>query len=162
MAERILITGGAGYIGSHTCLILLEKGYDLVVYDSFVNSSIKSLDRVVKICEKKNLNISKKLKIIKGDLRNRFEIDKVFKEAYLSKPITAVIHFAGLKAVSESVGNPLLYWDMDVNSSINLLQVMDQNNCRKIIFSSSATIYEFIDGKPFLKKIVRNRQILTG
>ncbi len=149
MAERILITGGAGYIGSHTCLMLLEKGYNLIVYDSFVNSSIKSLDRVVQICEKKKLNITDKLKIIKGDLRNRFEIDKVFKEANDSlKPITAVIHFAGLKAVAESVRNPLHYWDMNVNSSINLFKVMDQNNCRKIIFSSSATIYDFIDGKP--------------
>ncbi len=149
MSQRILITGGAGYIGSHTCLLLLEKGYELIIFDSFINSSINSLYRVLKICEDKKLNVSNRLKIIKGDLRNKSEIDKLFIDSKISsKPINAVIHFAGLKAVAESVINPILYWDMNVKSTINLLTSMYQNNCKKIIFSSSATIYKFNGGKP--------------
>ena len=149
MSQRILVTGGAGYLGSHTCLALLEKGYELIVFDSFINSSLESLNRVFKIYGSSGNNVNDKLKIVKGDLRNKSLIDSVFKDARSSqKPINAVIHFAGLKAVAESVRNPISYWDMNVNSSINLFNSMAENNCNKIIFSSSATIYEFRDGKP--------------
>lgn len=139
---RVLVTGGTGFIGSHTCILLLEKGYDLIIIDSFSNSSIE----VVK--EIKNLGISdrkyseKKILLRKGDIRDKNFLEKIFKEALDNKnPIKAVIHLAGLKSVSESVNYPLKYWEVNVQGSINLFKVMNDFNCKTIVFSSSATIY---------------------
>ena len=140
--RRILVTGGSGFIGSHTCYSLLENNYDLFVIDSLVNSNIKSIARIKKIFMDKKINISEKLKFFKGDLRNKRFIDSIFEKANEEKkPIEGVIHFAGLKAVSESVSEPLLYWENNVLGSLNLLRSMEENNCKIIVFSSSATVY---------------------
>ena len=139
---RVLVTGGAGFIGSHTCIALLEKGYEVITIDSYANSQKESLKRVVDIF-KNNTRIKKTdIEITAGDIRDEILLDKLFLENEESgKPIQAVIHFAGLKSVKESVINPLLYWDVNVSGSINLLRVMSKYNCKTIVFSSSATIY---------------------
>ena len=142
---KVLVTGGAGFIGSHTCLALLERGYEVVVIDSFINSDRKSLDRVVNILGLNKIkNVS--IEIIQADIRNEKVIDNLFLGCQKSgNPIKAVIHFAGLKAVKESIKNPLNYWDVNVNGSITLLKVMNRYKCKTIVFSSSATIYGFTD-----------------
>ena len=140
--SSILVTGGAGFIGSHTCLTLIENGYKIIVVDSFENSSPKSLEKVKQILKLKNLDFSNKIKIFKLDLRDETSLRNVFLEANNSGyPINSVIHFAGLKAVGESVEDPLLYWDVNVNGAITLLKIMEKNNCKTMVFSSSATIY---------------------
>ena len=139
--ENILVTGGAGFIGSHTCLTLLEKGYEIFCIDSYINSSRESLRRVKNLFSR-NKYSKNKLNVYEGDLRDEFFLNKIFKEAIKNKKkIDGVIHFAGLKSVKESVYNPLLYWDLNVNSSINLLKVMNKYHCKTIVFSSSASIY---------------------
>ncbi len=126
----ILITGGAGYIGSHTLITLSEAGYDFVVYDNLSNSSKESIKRVEKI-------INKSIFFEEGDIRDKELLKKVFKKYN----IDSVIHFAGLKAVGESVEKPLEYYDNNVVGTIRLLEVMKEFNCKKIVFSSSATVY---------------------
>ena len=127
---QILITGGAGYIGSHTLIALDEAGYDFVVYDNLCNSSKESIKRVEKI-------IGKSIKFEYGDIRDKDALEEVFKKY----EINSVIHFAGLKAVGESVEKPLEYYDNNVNGTLVLLHVMQKYNCKKIVFSSSATVY---------------------
>ena len=126
----VLVTGGAGYIGSHTCIALDEAGYEFVVFDNFCNSSRESIKRVEKI-------IKKKISLEEGDIRDKKALQRVF-ERY---EIDCVIHFAGLKAVGESVEKPLKYYDNNINGTISLCEVMSENSCKKIIFSSSATVY---------------------
>ena len=141
--SKILVTGGTGFIGSHTCILLLEKGYDLVIIDSLVNSSDYSIKRIRSFIGENNNSFSDRIKFYKADLRDNFSIQNVFKlESKNNQIIDAVIHFAGLKAVGESTLEPLKYWDFNVLSTINLLKVMAEFNCKTIIFSSSATIYE--------------------
>ena len=157
--KKILVTGGAGFIGSHMCLALLEKGYKVVVIDSLVNSNSKSLEKVLEICKSKKLKVEDKLTFYKCDLRDKQSIEKVFLDSNKNdQAIDGVIHFAGIKKVDESVKNPILYWDTNIISSLNLLKVMDTNNCKTIVFSSSATIYgnankELIDENQPLKPI---------
>lgn len=140
--KKILVTGGTGYIGSHMCLALLERGYKVVVIDSLINSSSKSLEKVLEICNSKQLKVENKLTFFKCDLRDKKSIEKVFLDSkYKDQAIDGVIHFAGIKKVDESIHNPLLYWDTNIVSSLNLLSVMENNNCNTIIFSSSATVY---------------------
>lgn len=127
---KVLVTGGSGYIGSHTCISLHEAGFDFIVYDNLSNSSKKSLNKVEKI-------IGKKIEFIQGDIRDKDCLEKVFKE----HNIHSVIHFAGLKAVGESVEKPLEYYDNNINGTLVLLEVMKKYNCKKIVFSSSATVY---------------------
>jgi len=126
----VLVTGGAGYIGSHTLISLHEAGYEFVVFDNLCNSSKESLKRVEKI-------ISHKINFEKGDIRDSNALDKVFTKYQ----IDSVIHFAGLKAVGESVLKPLEYYDNNVNGALVLLDVMQKHKCKKIVFSSSATVY---------------------
>ena len=133
----ILVTGGAGYIGSHTCVLLIEAGYEVVIFDNFSNSSKDSIKRVEKI-------VGKEIVVIEGDIRNQEELQKVF-DGY---KIDAVIHFAGLKAVGESVEQPLKYYDNNVIGTIVLSEVMQKNGCKSIIFSSSATVYGDPDSVP--------------
>jgi UDP-glucose 4-epimerase len=126
----ILVTGGAGYIGSHACVELLNAGYEVVVVDNLMNSSEESLKRVEKITDKK-------VKFYKVDLINREALEKIFKE----NVIEAVIHFAGLKAVGESVTIPLKYYSNNIISTLNLCEVMQNFNVKNLVFSSSATVY---------------------
>tara|TARA_Y100000994_G_C15662845_1_gene430265 strand:- start:154 stop:1206 length:1053 start_codon:yes stop_codon:yes gene_type:complete len=141
--KNILVTGGAGFIGCHTCLALLEKGYTVFVIDSFENSSPKSLERVKELYKAKKNNLSNELKIFKGNLCDKEFLKGVFEVVKnMNKEIHGVIHFAGLKSVANSIINPLIYWRTNVLSTINLLDIMEEYNCENIIFSSSATIYE--------------------
>ncbi len=126
----ILITGGAGYIGSHTAVELLEKGYEIVVVDNLINSSEESLNRVKKIT-------GRDFKFYKSDLLDKESLRKIFKE----NNIDSVIHFAALKAVGESVSIPLRYYNNNLMSTLNLCEVMNEFNVKKLVFSSSATVY---------------------
>ena len=126
----ILVTGGAGFIGSHTCVELINAGYDVVVLDNLVNSSEKSLDRVAQI-------VGKKIKFYEVDCLDREGLCKIFE----NENIEAVIHFAGLKAVGESVYKPLEYYHNNITGTLILCDVMRQYSCKNIVFSSSATVY---------------------
>jgi UDP-glucose 4-epimerase len=126
----VLVTGGAGYIGSHTLISLIEAGYEVVVFDNFCNSSKESLKRVEKIVEKK-------IALCEGDIRDKNDLQNAFNKF----DIDSVIHFAGLKAVGESVEKPLEYYDNNIYGTIALCEVMQKNNCKSIVFSSSATVY---------------------
>ena len=149
---RLLITGASGFIGSHTCSLLLEMGYEIIAMDSYINSSPKTYKKIIEIVNSKSNNITNKLKIVEGDLRNIETIKKIFKDAYLEKkPIEGVIHFAGLKAVGESVEHPLKYWDYNFISAFNLVSTMIDFKCKYIVFSSSATIYG-VENKGLLKE----------
>ena len=128
--KRILVTGGAGYIGSHTCVELIKKGYEVVAVDNYVNSSEESIKRVEKIT-------GKEVNIYNADVRNKSALDKIFTE----QKIDWVIHFAGLKAVGESCAKPIEYYDNNLNGTLTLLQSMREHGCKKIVFSSSATVY---------------------
>lgn len=126
----ILVTGGAGFIGSHTCVELLQAGMEVVVVDNLYNSSQIALDRVEEIT-------GRKLKFYKADIRDEDALDAIFK----SENIELVIHFAGLKAVGESVSKPMEYYDNNINGTLSLCRVMRNNGVKNIIFSSSATVY---------------------
>lgn len=126
----ILVTGGAGYIGSHTCVELLNAGYEITVVDNLYNSNPKSLDRVKELT-------GKDFKFYECDIRDTEGMDKIFKE----NKIDAVIHFAGLKAVGESCEKPLEYYDNNIGGTLKLCDVMRNNGCKNIVFSSSATVY---------------------
>jgi UDP-glucose 4-epimerase len=126
----ILVTGGAGYIGSHTCVELLQAGYDLVVIDNFSNSKMDSLNRVKELT-------GKDVTFYEVDLLNRDDVDKIFNQ----HSIEAVIHFAGLKAVGESVSLPLRYYHNNITGTLVLCDVMKQYGVKNLVFSSSATVY---------------------
>ena len=126
----ILVTGGTGYIGSHTCVELLDKGEQLVVVDNFCNSSPGVVQKIKDITKKD-------FKFYEVDLLDKPKLEQVFQE----NDIKEVIHFAGLKAVGESVQKPLLYYHNNITGTIILLEVMKKYNCKKIVFSSSATVY---------------------
>ena len=130
MTQRILVTGGAGYIGSHTTLALLQAGFEVVVLDNLCNSSAKSLERVAEIAGRAPTFIC-------GDVRDRAQLDRLFAE----HPISAVLHFAGLKAVGESVADPLRYYDVNVCGAVTLCQAMQAAGVFSLVFSSSATVY---------------------
>ncbi len=143
---RLLITGGAGFIGSHTCLELLQEGHNLIILDNLSNSSSVALERVAGLAGLKpySKNTKDRLQFIKGDIRDSSCLEKVFTDAKnSSQPIEAVIHFAGLKAVGESVREPLRYWDVNLTGSRCLLAAMSLHDCRTLVFSSSATLYGY-------------------
>ena len=130
---KVLVTGGCGYIGSHTCVELLDSGYDVVVVDNLSNSKEDVIDKIETIT-------GKKVKFYKEDICNKDKMNEIF----TSEKVDAVIHFAGFKAVGESVAKPLMYYRNNIDSTLTLLEVMKEHNCKKIVFSSSATVY----GKP--------------
>lgn len=138
---KILVTGGAGYIGSHTTLTLLEKGHEVVVIDNLENSRRESLLRVEKLA-------GKKAEFIEVDLLDAAAVDQVFAEGSFD----AVIHFAGLKAVGESVENPLKYYQNNIVGTLNLLHSMDAAGVRTLVFSSSATVYGASEDVPLSEK----------
>ncbi|QOP45850.1 UDP-glucose 4-epimerase GalE [Sulfurimonas paralvinellae] len=135
---NILVTGGAGYIGSHTLVELAKANYSFIVYDNLSNSSQESLKRVSKI-------IGKDITFVKGDIRDKAKLKEIFSKY----KIDSVIHFAGLKAVGESVKKPLEYYDNNVVGTLRLLEVMQEFDCKKIVFSSSATVYSEVDAKNY-------------
>jgi len=127
---KILVTGGAGYIGSHTCIELLAVGHEVVIVDNLSNSSEESMSRVENIS-------GKKMTFINADIRDEAALDAAFSQ----HKVDAVIHFAGLKAVGESTEQPLKYYDNNVSGSRVLMQVMEKHNVNTLVFSSSATVY---------------------
>ena len=131
MTKKILVTGGAGFIGSHTCIELLNNGNEVVVVDNLYNANKKSLEVVEKVT-------GKKVTFYEVDIRDEEKLNEVFET---EKDIFGVIHFAGLKAVGESCALPLKYYDNNVAGTTTLCRVMEKNNCKNIIFSSSATVY---------------------
>ena len=143
--SKILVTGGAGFIGSHTCVELLDAGYDIVVLDNFSNSKPEALNRIKKIT-------GKDFKFYEADLLNLPEVEKVFEE----NDISAVIHFAGLKAVGESVAKPVEYYHNNITGTLMLIQAMRKHNCKKIVFSSSATVYGVDNPVPYVETMPTN------
>ncbi|MEI5907745.1 UDP-glucose 4-epimerase GalE [Bacillus spongiae] len=137
----ILVTGGAGYIGTHTCIELIKAGYDIVVVDNFSNSKPEALERV---CEITGHNIIS----YKTDIQNKQELEKIFSQ----HNIEAVIHFAGLKAVGESVQLPLTYYQTNIMSTLTLCEVMKKYDVKNLVFSSSATVYGATDQVPILEE----------
>ncbi|MBP9870573.1 MAG: UDP-glucose 4-epimerase GalE [Nitrosomonas sp.] len=140
----ILVTGGAGYIGSHTCVELLNAGFDITVFDNFCNSNPEALARVEQIT-------GKKPKLMQGDCRDRAALVAAFKQS----KATAVIHFAGLKAVGESVERPLSYYDNNVVGTLRLLEAMQECGVKTLVFSSSATVY----GDPIQLPLTENHPL---
>lgn len=136
----VLLTGGAGYIGSHTCVELLASGYEVIVVDNLYNSNPEALARVEKIS-------GKPVKFYKGDVRDLEILKKIFSE----NEIEAVIHFAGLKAVGESCKIPLEYYDNNLISTLNLIRVMNEFGVKKLVFSSSATVYGVAETMPLVE-----------
>lgn len=134
---KILVTGGAGFIGSHTCVELLNSEYEVIVLDNLCNSSEESLNGVQQICEKN-------LTFVQGDIRDAQVLDQVFQQHH----IDAVIHFAGLKAVGESQQIPLAYFDNNISGSIQLVQAMQRAGVFNLVFSSSATVYDEANVSP--------------
>lgn len=155
---HLLITGGAGFIGSHACLTLLEAGHSLVVVDNFEGSSAEPLRQVAALAGLGPLerlaaaqwgtaDEPRRLLVLQGDIRSSDDLDRAF-NASSTAVVEAVLHFAGLKAVAESVAEPLRYWDTNVAGSRCLLQAMARHNCRTLVFSSSATLYGLPDSVP--------------
>ena len=130
MSTTILVTGGAGYIGSHACVALIEAGYHVVVLDNLSVGNAQAIDRVQSITGTRPAFVT-------GDVRDRAILEQIFTD----HTVSAVIHFAGLKAVGESINKPLEYYDNNVTGTLNLLQVMEENWVRSLVFSSSATVY---------------------
>lgn len=135
--QTIILTGGTGYIGSHTAVVLLEAGYEVIIVDNLVNSDIQVISHIENISQRKVI-------FYQADIRNKIELTKVFSQ----HKIDTVIHFAGLKAVGESNEKPLDYFDNNISGTITLTQVMQEHSCTKLIFSSSATVYGQVDKNP--------------
>lgn len=127
---KILVTGGIGYIGSHTCVELLKQGMEVVVFDNLYNAKIDVVDKIKEIT-------GKEITFYQADMRDKESMRPIFEE----NKIDAVIHFAGLKAVGESVEKPLLYYQNNITGTLNLCELMKEYDCKKMIFSSSATVY---------------------
>lgn len=134
--KKILVTGGTGYIGSHTCIELIDAGFEVIIADNFSNSNPLVLKQIKKIT-------GKTVKVYKCDIRDYQSLAEIFK----NENIDSVIHFAGLKSVGESNEVPIKYYDNNISGTINLLKVMDEYNCKSLIFSSSATVYGETSGK---------------
>ncbi len=155
--SKILITGGTGYIGSHTCVELLKNGNDICVIDSLINSTEKTIFKINKILKSNNYKSNGSLIFKKGDLKNKDFLKNVFKDfTETNQTFDAVIHFAGLKSVTESVKTPLKYWRENLNITLNLLEIMNDFNCNNLVFSSSASLYAPNDKGIFNESSPRN------
>ena len=142
--STILLAGGAGYIGSHTAVELLNAGYDVVIVDNYANSSPESIARVEKIT-------GKSVKSYEADVRDHLAMEQIFSE----NPIDAVIHFAGLKAVGESVEKPIMYYRNNIDTTLTLLETMEKYHVNRILFSSSATVYGEANPVPYFETMPR-------
>lgn len=140
--KDILVTGGTGFIGSHTCVELIEAGYSIIVVDNLSNSKEESLSRIYQIT-------GQKIKFYKADILDEDAIDKIFDE----NDINAVIHFAGLKAVGESVRKPVEYYHNNITGTLKLIDVMRKHSCKTIVFSSSATVYGVVNKAPYTEEM---------
>ena len=141
--ETVLVTGGCGYIGSHTSISLIKNGYKVIILDSFINSSRDSFKRILKTLKKQDDKNKYHIKFIEADLRDELLILRLFKDQIKAgAPIKAVIHFAGLKSIDASIKSPLDYWEMNLRSTLSLLKAMKKYKCFKLIFSSSANVYK--------------------
>lgn len=136
--STILVTGGTGFIGSHTCVELLQKGFDVVIMDNYSNSKPQALDNIVKIT-------GKTVRMYEADMTDADATERIFER----ESIDAVIHFAGYKAVGESVQKPLEYYENNIVGTLILLRAMRRHNCKKIVFSSSATVYGMNNTVPY-------------
>jgi len=137
LMKKILVTGGSGFIGSHTCLELLLRKYKVLIIDSLINSSQKVVDRISQLAHHNHKEKDSLFDFIKCDLRDENSLRSIFK----NYNVDAVIHFAGLKSIYESTINPLKYWEFNVKTTLNLLKVMNEFDCKNIVFSSSASVY---------------------
>src|SRR5436190_9838615 len=145
MTDRtVLVTGGAGYIGSHTCVVLLEAGSRVVVLDNLDNSSIVALERVAELVPA----AAEQLKFVEGDVRDANDLDRAFGHG----DVEGVVHFAGLKAVGESVEVPLRYYDHNVGGTVQLLHAMERHGVHDLVFSSSCTVYGDPDTVPITEE----------
>lgn len=151
MGESILVTGGTGYIGSHACVALIKAGYHIIILDNLSNSSSNVLKRLKRL-------VGLKPHFVQGDIRNRSILDKVF----VNNHISAVMHFAGLKAVGESVEKPLAYYDNNVRGTIELLSAMEEAKVRTLVFSSSCTVYGDPETVPIRENFPDQRPIHTA
>jgi len=138
MSKRILVLGGAGYIGSHTCVELIKKNFEVMVFDNLENSSEEAIRRM-------ELITNKRIKFVRGDVRDK---DTLLEAMQIFQP-ASIVHFAGLKAVGESVRDSVLYYDVNVGGSVNILEAMENVGCHQIIFSSSATVYSDENTPPY-------------
>ena len=141
---KILVTGGCGYIGSHTCCELLSDDYEVVIIDNLSNSKKDVIDKIEKIT-------SKKVKFYEGNVQD----EKLLKLIFTENKIDGVIHFAGYKAVGESVKKPLMYYDNNINSTLVLLKIMAEFECKNIVFSSSATVYGIQKSPKYVETMAR-------
>lgn len=139
--SKLLVTGGAGYIGSHACVELLQQGYDVVVLDNLSNSSGRSLEAVQRITQKE-------LKLVEADLRDGTRLEKLFD----SHCFAGVLHFAGLKSVAESIAEPARYYDNNINGTLNLIAQMSRTGVKTLVFSSSATVYGVAEDMPLTEE----------
>ena len=145
---RFLVTGGSGFIGSHTCITLLEQKHEVVVLDSHINSNTNIVNEIKDLFRKENKNIDIHLTEVIGDIRDENLLNKLFLNAETKgNSFDAVFHFAGLKSITNSLENPLEYWDNNLSGSISLLKCMNQYNCKTLVFSSSASIYGLNENK---------------
>jgi putative NADH-flavin reductase len=149
---RVLLTGGAGYIGSHTAVALIERGHEVVILDNFANAERDVPARLERLTGRANIQV------IEADIRDTPAV----RAALAAHPVEAVIHFAALKAVGESEADPLLYYDMNIIGTIRLLQAMQAQNVRRIVFSSSATVYGQPDSSPILEDAPTRVQNIYG
>jgi UDP-glucose 4-epimerase len=143
--SSILLTGGTGFIGSHACVALLDAGYDVVVLDNLANSDVSVVGRIGRICGREPI-------FVEGDIRDKALLKNLFRQ----HSISAVIHFAGLKAVGESVEKPLAYYENNVGGTLDLLAAMQEANVKTIVFSSSATVYGDPDSVPVTESAPRS------
>ena len=135
---KVLVTGGAGFIGSHTCVELLENGHEVIIFDNFYNSSPDVIERIEKIT-------GKSVKLVEGDMCDAEAVDKLFKD----NEFECIIHFAGLKAVGESVAKPVFYYDTNIGGTLNIIKAMQKYDVKKLVFSSSATVYGMNNVAPY-------------
>ena len=148
MSRKILVTGGTGYIGSHTVVELINAGYEVEILDNLFNSKITVLDRIAQIT-------GKKPKFYEADLRDKAALDKIFNDTQYD----SVIHFAGLKAVGESVEKPLEYYENNIGGTVNLIEAMRAHGVKKIIFSSSATVYGVQESPEYVETMTTGGQL---